>query len=83
MTVTIDTNSDTKSNNKPYSTQYGAVSMRKRRKEFAKIDPLYPQRSVWIIEVNGKQYVFAGKKRDIPIKRIPKSQLKEGYVKMF
>ena len=79
----MSTDIDTKSNNKSYSSKYGATYMRKRRKEFAKNDPLYPQRSVWAIEVNGKQYVFAGKKRDIPIKRIKKSELREGYVKMF
>ena len=51
--------------------------MRKRRKELATIDPLYPQTSVWVIEVNGKQYCLAGKKRDIQIKRIPKRDLRK------
>ena len=74
---------ETKSNNKPYSTKRDAVYMRKRRKELSKLDPLYPQSTVWIIEVNGKQYVFAGKKKDIQIKRIPKTELRKGYVKMF
>ena len=43
------TKSNNKSNTKSYSTTYGATYMRKRRREFTKNDPLYPQgnRSEW------------------------------------
>ena len=80
--TTIDMNTDKKTK-KPYSTTYHATYMRNKRANMIKKDPLHIRKCVWVVETaDNKQIAFLNRK-DIQIRRIPKSDLRSDHMKAF
>ena len=66
-----------------YSKNYHAKYMRLKRQKIVDKNPIALCKTVWVVEgSNGEQIVFKNK-RDINIKRIPKVDLKENFIKGY
>ena len=70
-------------NKKKYATNYHATYMRNKRSKMIEKDPLYIRKCVWVVETSDNKQIAFLNRKDIHIKRIPKTELKSDYIKAF